>query len=260
MLDCKRGRERTPWQGINKKIIFLVAAIIIIFAASGIVAQEKATGTASASAQEVISLNVTQMDLQDVLRLIAEKANLNIIISKEVTGTVTLRLKNVDLWQALGAILEANEFTYREEKGIIRVVKLGEVVEAKRMLVTEVIPLKYAEAEEMKKASQHLLSDSGTMEIDVRSNALVITDSSENIEKIRQLVAQLDTGIPVFNLMGILAAPDYSLAMINNKILKAGEMIGDFTVSEIREDSVTLKRGDEVITLRLREETRAMEK
>ena len=260
MLDCKRGRERTPWQGINKKIIFLVAAIIIIFAASGIVAQEKATGTASASAQEVISLNVTQMDLQDVLRLIAEKANLNIIISKEVTGTVTLRLKNVDLWQALGAILEANEFTYREEKGIIRVVKLGEVVEAKRMLVTEVIPLKYAEAEEMKKASQHLLSDPGTMEIDVRSNALVITDSSENIEKIRQLVAQLDTGIPVFNLMGILAAPDYSLAMINNKILKAGEMIGDFTVSEIGEDSVTLKRGDEVITLRLREETRAMEK
>ncbi|GAI31897.1 unnamed protein product, partial [marine sediment metagenome] len=137
---------------------FLVAAVIIIFAASRVGAQEKASGAASVSSQEVISLNVTQMDLQDVLRLMAEKANLNIIISKEVSGTVTLRLKNVDLWQALGAILETNGFTYGEEKGIIRVVKLGEVTEEKPMLVTEVIPLKNAQAEEMKKASEHLVS------------------------------------------------------------------------------------------------------
>jgi len=260
MLDCKRGRERIQSRGFSKTIVLLVAAIIIIFAASGVGAQEKATGTASMSSQEVISLNVTQMDLQDVLRLIAEKANLNIIISKEVAGSVTLRLKNVDLWQALGAILETNGFTYREEKGIIRVVKLGEAVEAKPMLVTEVIPLIYAEAEEMKKASQHLLSPSGTMEIDVRSNALVVTDGSENIEKIRQLVAKLDTGIPVFNLMGILSAPDNPLAMINNRILKVGEKIGDFTVSEIGEDSVTLKRGDQAIILKLMEELRAMGK
>jgi len=259
MLDRKRDGERTQWRGCNKTIVFLVAAFIVLVS-SGVNAQEKAGETASMSAQEVISLNVTQMDLQNVLRLIAEKANLNIIMGKEVTGVVSLRLKNVDLWQALGAILEINGFTYREEKGIIRVVKLGEVIEGKPWLVTEIIPLKYAKAEEMKKASRHLLSASGIMEVDVRSNALVITDSSENIEKIGQLVAQLDTGIPVFNLMGILAGPDYSLAMINNRILKVGETIGDFTVSEIGEDSVTLKRGDQTVTLKLREELRALEK
>jgi len=249
MLDCKRGQERTQWWRVSKTIVFLVAVAIITLAASGV------------GAQEVISLNVTQMDLQDVLRLIAEKADLNIIISKEVAGVVTLRLKDVDLWQALGTILEANGFTYKEEKGIIRVVKSGKAIEEeKAALVTEVIGLKYAKAEDMKKASQHLLSSSGTMETDVRSNALVITDIPQNIEKIRQLVAELDTGIPALNLMGILSAPDYSLAMINNRILKVGAAIGDFTISEIRENSVTLKRGEQVITLRLREETRAMEK
>jgi len=254
MLECKRGRERIQSRGFTKTVVFLVAAIIIIFAASGVGAQEKATGTASVSGQEVISLNVTQMDLQDVLRLIAEKANLNIIISKEVAGTVTLRLKNVDLWHALRIILETNGFTYQEEEGIVRVVKLGAVIGEKPMLVTEVIPLRYAKAEEMKEASQHLLGPSGTMAIDVRSNALVITDVPQNIEKIAQLVARLDTGIPVFNLMGILSAPDHALAMIDNKILKVGETIGDFTVSEIGEDSVTLRRGDQVVILRLREE------
>jgi len=260
MLWCKRGGEGNQWRGASKTIVFLVAAVVIIFAASGVGAQEKASGSASLSSGEVISLNVTQMDLQDVLRLIAETANLNIIIGKEVTGAVTLRLKSVDLWDALGAILESNGFTYREEKGIIRVVKLGEVVEEKPKLVTEVIGLKYAEAEEMKKASQHLLSSSGTMEIDVRSNVLVITDIRENIGKIRQLVGQLDTGVPVFNLMGILSAPDQSLAMINSRILKEGEMIGNFTVTEIGEYSVTLKREDQTVTLTLREEQRAVEK
>jgi len=39
-----------------------------------------------------------------------------------------------------------------------------------------------------------------------------------------------------------------------------GETIGDFTICEIGEDSVSLKRGEQAITLRLREETRAMEK
>jgi len=252
MLESKGGRERTQGQGFSKAGLLLLA-IIIMFAASGVVAQEKAGESASRSSQEVISLNVTKMDLADVLRLIAEKANLNIIISKEVTGLVTLRLKNVDLWQALGAILETNGFTYREEQGMIRVVKLGQVIEEKPVLVTEIIPLKYAKADEMKRASQHLLSAAGTMEIDSRSNALVITDIPESIEKIRQLAAELDTGMPVFNLMGILSSAEESLAMINNQILKVGETIGDFTVSEIGEDSVTLKREDQIITLRLRE-------
>lgn len=260
MLDCTKGRERTQWRGINKKVIFLIVAAIVTFVASGVAAQEKTKGAVSVSTQEVISLNINQMGLQDVLRLIAEKADLNIIMGKEVAGMVTLRLKNVNLWQALGAILETNGFTYRKEKGIIRVIKLGETIEEKKMLVTEVIGLKYAQAEEMKKASQHLLSPSGTMVVDVRSNALVITDSLGNVEKIGQLIAKLDTGIPVFNLMGILSAPDYSLAMINNKILEVGETIGDFRVSGIEEDSVTLKKGEQTITLRLREELYGVEK
>ncbi len=259
MSYLERSQEGTRWKRFSKTVVLLVT-VIIIFSSLQVGAQEENTGTTSLSTQELISLNVRQMDIQDVLRLIAEKVNLNIIMGKEVIGAVTLRLKNVNLWQALGAILEVNGFAYREEAGIIQVIKLGETIEEEKMLVTEVLGLKYAQAEEMKKASQHLLSPSGTVMVDVRSNALVITDSPGSIEKIGQLIAKLDTGVPVFNLMGILSAPDYSLAMINNIILKVGERIGDFIVSEISEDNVTLRREGQTIILRLREETRALEK
>ena len=236
----------------KERIIFLVAAIVM-FAVWEVSAQETGSGAVSLSEGETISLNVTQMELPDMLRLIAEKANLSIVISKEVTGPVTVRLKNVDLWQALAAILQVNGFTYREEKGIIRVVKLGEAVEAKRMLITKVIGLKYAQAENIKKVSQHLLSSSGTMETNLRSNALIITDSAESIERIRQLVAKLDTGVPAFDFMGILSSAEASSVIINNRILKLGDTIGEYTVSEIGEDNVMLKKGDQTITLMLRE-------
>jgi len=151
---------------------------------------------ASEKTPTLISLDVKQMDLQDVLRLIAEKANVNIIAGKEVAGALTLRLRNVDLWQALEAVLGASGLTYREEKGIIRVGKLEELVEEKPPPVTEIILLKYAKAGEAKEVCQHLLSSSGTIEIDVRTNALIINDISQNIEKIRQVVTKLDAKLP----------------------------------------------------------------
>lgn len=266
MLKYKEVWKKAQWLRISRKIVVQIAVVIIVLFPLGIDAQEKVSEVTSLSSGQVIYLNVNQMDLRDVLRLIAEKADLNIIMGKEVTGVVTLRLKNVDLWQALRAILEINGFTYWEKGGIIRVVKLGEVIEEeptpekKPVLVTEIIGLKCAEAAEMMKVSRHLLSPSGVMEIDAQSNVLIITDSFQNIEKVRQLVAELDTGVLRFDLMGILSASDHSLVMINNKILKVGEMIGDFTVSEIGEDSVSLTRGDQTITMRLGEELHAVEK
>ena len=151
-------------------------------------------GVASEKSPILISLDVKEMDLQDVLRLIAEKADVNIITGEEVTDKkVTLRLRNVDLWQALKAVLKVYKLTYLKEEGIIRIIKLEEAVEEKPILVTEVILLKYAKAEEIKGVCQHLLSSSGTISIDDQTNALIINDISQNIEKVREVVAKLDT-------------------------------------------------------------------
>ena len=182
-----------PWKNRSS-----LGFIVILLAAVGLV-WGSAPGLAKVASEEtatLISLDVEQMDLQDVLRLIAEKAKVNIIAGREVAGTVTLRLKNVDLWQALEAVLEVSGFGYREEDGIIRVGKLEELVEEKPPLVTKIVLLKYAKAEEIKRICQRLLSPSGTIEIDLRINALIISDISENIRKIREVVTELDTEPP----------------------------------------------------------------
>ena len=173
--------------------------VILFLMLSLLLGQVVAVQAASEKTPLLISLDVRQMDLQDVLRLIAEKANVNIIISRgavEADVVVTLRLKNVDLWQALGAVLKASGFTYREEDEIIRVGKQEELFEDKLSLVTEIILLKYAKAEEVKKICQYFLSLSGTIKIDLQSNSLIITDTLENVEKIIEVAMKLDTEPP----------------------------------------------------------------
>jgi len=147
---------------------------------------------------------------------------------------VTLRLKNVDLWQALEAVLEVKGFTYREEDGIIRVGKREELLEDKLPLVTEIILLKYVKAEEIKEICQHFLSFSGTIKTDVHSKVLIITDIFPNIEKIREVAIKLDTKPPPvlekkrfqLNYIDIEEKEDILKEVLNN-IIEEGEFFLD---------------------------------
>lgn len=113
-----------PWKNrlsVGAMVILLAVVGLVLGSAPGL------TETASEKTTTLISLDVRQMYLQDVLRLIAEKADFNIIVEKEVLEAnivITLCLEDVDLWQALESILKVSGFGYREEDGIIRVVKL----------------------------------------------------------------------------------------------------------------------------------------
>ncbi len=181
----------------NKSSLGIV--IILLLVLNLVIGQVVAVQAASEKTPLLISLDVREMDLQDVLRLIAEKANVNIILSRgmaEADVVVTLRLKNVDLWQALEAVLKVSGFTYREEDGIIRVGKQEELLEDKLPLVSEIILLKYAKAQDVKEICQHFLSFSGTIKTDLHSNVLIITDIFPNIEKIREVAMELDTEPP----------------------------------------------------------------
>lgn len=211
--------------------------VILLLMLSLLLGQVVAVQAASEKTPLLISLDVREMDLQDVLRLIAEKANVNIILSRRVAETdvvVTLRLKNVDLWQALEAVLEVSGFTYREEEGIIRVGKQEELFEDKLPLLTEIILLKYAKVQEIKEICQHFLSLSGTIKTDVHSNVLIISDTLENIEKIREVAIKLDTEPPPvlekkrfqLNYIDIEEKKDILKEVLNN-IIEEGEFFLD---------------------------------
>ncbi len=134
--------------------------------------------------------------LENVLRLIAEEAELNLLIQpSDVAGrNVTLRLRNVTLRQMLDAILKANNLGYTiEEGGIVRVVPREQVKSTGKETVIETIPINWVDAADVKNALEPLVDkEDGSIEVLASNNILIVRDVPENVQKMQQLVDLLD--------------------------------------------------------------------
>lgn len=161
---------------------------------------------------ERLSLNFQDIEVRAVLQLIADFTGLNIVASDTVTGNVTLRLRNVPWDQALDIILKTKGLAKRQNGNVILIGPAEEMAarEKKELedhkkvadlapLRAEYIQVNYAKASELaallKTDKNSLLSPSGTVSVDERTNTLLVQDTAVKIEEIRALVQRLD--IPI---------------------------------------------------------------
>ncbi len=144
-----------------------------------------------------ISMDLKDADIGNVLRLLAFETGMNIVAGPNVTGKVTVALQDVPWDEALRVILASHGLSYRVEGSIIRVntpdelVKMAEAEEASP-LGTEIITLRYATAASLKPSFESMLSERGQIQIEPRTNSIIITDTLERRDRIRRLVEQLD--------------------------------------------------------------------
>ncbi len=156
-----------------------------------------------------ISLDVQDADIQTVLRSLSSFSGSNIVASPRVEGKVTVRLEQVPWKEALGVILRAHSFDFVEEDGVFRIDTSEELREEKlahqraRKQVEELsvlelglVPLKYANAEEVKDALKKMLTDRGNIDVDVRTNSLLINDVTDRVALIGEMARQLDSRTP----------------------------------------------------------------
>lgn len=140
------------------------------------------------------SMEFRNAEIRDVLRAVGQAANLNMIIGDDVSGQVTLSLKNVNLLDALQAVLKTKGFTYVREGNILRVLSLGEV--RYEDLETRVFPLGYASGKEVLTVIEKVKSSRAKVSVDKRMNALVVKDISLNIDSMERLLKNLDVRSP----------------------------------------------------------------
>ena len=143
-------------------------------------------------------LQLKDMDINDVLNMLSARTGVNIVAGKGVQGRVTMFLKNVDVRTALTLILKSNGFAYEEHDGVLAIVTEAEYEQKHGTAFgvdtkTEVFDLSYAKAESIAKTLVSMLSkDVGKIEPDTTFNKLIITDTSENLERIRKVIVSLD--------------------------------------------------------------------
>jgi type IV pilus assembly protein PilQ len=157
-----------------------------------------------------VSLDFQQMDLRAVLRLFSEISGLNIVIDPAVQGSVDVRLEAVPWDQALDIILRANKLGYIVDGTIIRIaplVVLADEEAQRRKLADEQAlagdlrvmthTLSYARGEDLVQLlTRSALSQRGSVQVDQRTNTLIITDLQDRLTTASELLQTLDQAQP----------------------------------------------------------------
>lgn len=167
----------------------LQSATPVINSAPAVIQQSSAPGK--------ISLDIKGMDVVDVLKMLAVRSGLNIVVGKNVAGRVTLFLRDVDVWDAFELIILSNDLAY-EKKGIIVNVMTqrdyeliyGERYQDKKE--ARVIHLKYAKAVDLARALTQIKTSIGRVVVDEGSNTLVLLDAPAAMAQMEDFIKKTD--------------------------------------------------------------------
>ncbi len=156
-----------------------------------------------------VSFEFKDIDIHNLLRVIAEVSKRNIVVADDVRGSITIRLRNVPWDQALDLILKTKGLGKEVTGNIIRIAPLQQIqaeqeLAAKATLAREdamplrvrIIPVNYALARDVEGKTKSLLTKRGTVVVDQRTNTLIVKDIGEAISRVEALIRSLDTQTP----------------------------------------------------------------
>jgi type IV pilus assembly protein PilQ len=156
-----------------------------------------------------IDLDLKDADVHNVLRLLADVGQVNIVTADNVSGSVTIKMRNVPWDQALDVVLQSKGLGMVRGGNIIRVAPLPQLEKEREMAIarrrqelqlapleTRLIPVSYATAEDIQARARDVLSGRGSIAVDARTNVLIARDVAGTLDQVEELVRSLDTQTP----------------------------------------------------------------
>ena len=142
--------------------------------------------------KDTLSVDFPDEEIRNVLRNVADLFELNLVIPDTLQGKTSIKLRDVTWRQIFQVVLNPVGYTYIEDGNIIKVV----TAESLNMepLSTEVFILNYAKAAEVKPSLDAMVDTKvgGKIVVDARSNALIVSERSSAIQRIRPIIQNLD--------------------------------------------------------------------
>jgi type II secretory pathway component HofQ len=172
--------------------------------------------------EPLYSLELRDVEIGDLFRVLAHDYQLNLLVDKEVSGRITASLTNVSLEEALNSITESQNLKFEKKGSIIRI---------SLNFITKAFTLEYIEARELLEPSAQagssttsdtaanqagtiydLLSEKGKILLGKQPNSIIVIDYPTNIARLEEYLKEMDRKMTsrVFKL----------------KYLKATEVVG----------------------------------
>jgi len=160
------------------------------------------------AADDTVTLNFLNADIEAVVRAVAEITGRNFVIDPRVKGTVNIisarPVPKSLVYPTLLSALRLQGFTAVEGDGVVKIVpeadakqqgggvSVGPVGAGGDRLVTQVVTLKYESAQQIVNVLRPLITPNNTIAAFPSSNVLIITDYAENLKRIDRIIASLD--------------------------------------------------------------------
>ncbi len=192
-----------------------------------------------ASRREPVTLNFVNAEIEAVARTLATLSGANVVVDPRVKGTMSLS-SNVPVAPAqalrlFAAQLRTQGFALVESAGLYTVVpeaeaklqssavSAGAVPAGTGQIVTQIFKLNHENANNLVPVLRPLISPNNTINVNPGTNALVITDYSDNLQRLGRIIAALDvsnaTGVEVLRLRHAIAG---DLAPMVQRLIESG--------------------------------------
>ena len=221
---------------IHNAIKAIAASALFISASGTIHAQNSAKTAPSVQAGEPVTLNFVNADIEAVARTMATITGRNVVVDPRVKGQLNLVAERpvspVAAFQQFMVALRLQGFTVVEAAGLYKIVpeadaklqsgsvsvaapgKAGSSGPMGGQIVTQIFKLNYESAGNLVPVLRPLISPNNTININPGTNALVITDYADNLQRLGKIIAAMDVSnasdveiIPLQNAIATELAP-----------------------------------------------------
>lgn len=158
-----------------------------------------------AATPKPVTLLVDDVPVVQILQALVAQEDRNLVVSPDVSGSLSLNLTRVPWRQALQTVVNSAGLVLREEGGIFYVHTAAwqreqqtrkEQERAQRLLDAPLhshsIPFAYADAAELQKAAEKLLSPKGSLSVDKRTNRFLVRDNQTVVDMLQRWAVQMD--------------------------------------------------------------------
>jgi len=143
-----------------------------------------------------ISIDFRDTPIDDVIRIMAEQADVDIVKSPKVIGNVTATLTGVPLEEALDNILASHGYGYVTGRNMIRIAPAEDITEKAERLTNKIYHITYADVAQVEKALEKFVSKRGSLSASLATSHIIVTDTESNIKAIDTFIDEIDRITP----------------------------------------------------------------
>jgi type IV pilus assembly protein PilQ len=190
----------------SKAIRLLAIFVLVLMVCSAAFAEDEQESSAQAKKEVLtglgqrmlkrVSVDFRNMQVEDAIRLMADQADVDIILSPDVVGTVTATLTNVPLEEALSNILAAHGYGYVASENMLRIAPLEQINKTQERLVSRIYRITYADVKEVEAALKQFIGTTGSLSSNLGTSNIIVTAPESKIKAIDTFISEIDRITP----------------------------------------------------------------